>query len=252
MRKVILYTTVMFLFTGCGGSEETEGEKETVTPAAETKVIHSIDTIISKDIDSALLGKMAEIADKRTDSLYLELDSLSNSNDSLLAMIDFMKSSLDKNLPVKFPKPDSTDYNIPPNGSAQDPSYKTFESIIPSNGKELKELPKGILGTYAKPDNAQVVISKEKIMYTNTNGKTETMFDIDSDKICSLGDDSYLLQYKTDDKWRVVVLTLKHGNLSYRIIPKDTSLTEKSNKKEVKKYLEGNSQVLLQVYTKVK
>ncbi|GAB5417886.1 MAG: hypothetical protein Crog4KO_23660 [Crocinitomicaceae bacterium] len=250
MRKVIFYTSAMLFLSSCGGEEEAEGEK---APAAvEPKVIHTTDTIVNNDIDSALLGKMAEIADKRTDSLYLELDSLSNSNDSLLAMINFMKTSIDKNLPVQFPKPDTTDYNKPPTGSAKNDAYMTFESVIPAKGKELKALPKELIGTYSKPDNAQIEISKNDIWYTDTKGKRMKIFNIGSDQICSQGSNCYLLQYKTGKEWRVVTLTLKNGNLSFRIIPKEADLKKEPTKKELNKYLEKNSGDLLQVYAKVK
>jgi hypothetical protein len=253
MRRAFLFLPILLLFSSCGGGEEEEKKEPTVVPGASEKT-HTKETVIENPMDSTLMAEYMALTKgmKSTDSLKYQLDKLAINNDSLMQLILAIQDSIDVNLPVRFPSPDTTDYNIPPHGDLKEQAYFLFDIMIPEKGKELKTLPKELIGTYAKPDKAQITISKTDIIYTSRKGKKMKIFNISSDQKCTISDNYYLLQYKVEDNWVVVSLELKSGNLSYRIIPEAAKLNTKPTKKVLKKYLTETRRSLLQVYVKVK
>lgn len=253
MRKAFMYIPIFLLLYSCGGEEE---EKEpTVVPGA-SETTHTKETIKENPMDSLLMKEyMAltkDMSKVEADSLKFQLDSLVANNDSLLKVIMAMKSTIDESLPVQFPEPDTKDYNIPPYGNTKEQAYFSFDNWIPAKGKELKEFPKDLRGTFAKPDNAQIVIGKHDIVYTNTDGETQKLFNIASDQKCTQSGDFYLLQYNIQDHWVVVTLELKNGNLSFRILEAGAKIGTQPSKKELKKFLGATKRTLYQVYAKVK
>ena len=253
MRKALLYIPIILLLTSCGGEEE---KTEPTVVSGGTETSHTKETVVNNPMDSAIMSEYMKLTKQMqkvdSDSLKFELESLAANNDSLLKVIAAMKTTIDESLPVKFPEPDTKDYNVPPYGDTDEQKYFVFEAMIPEKGKALDEFPKSIRGSYAKPDNAQIVIGKNDIMYTSADGKEQKIFNISTDQKCTQSGDFYLLQYNSKDGWVVVTIELKNGNLSFRIIPKGAKIATKPTKKELKKFFEEAKLDLYQVYAKVK
>lgn len=252
MKNLFLIPLLSLLLYSCGGDEETPAA---AAPPPNKETTHTSESVIENPMDSVLMAEFMALTKgtQSTDSLKMQLDALSNSNDSLTKMLLKMQDTLNRNFPIKFPEPkiDHTDYNKPPDGDLTRNNYKVFDGAIPSKEKPLKAFPKELIGSYVSSINSKtkLKITSTDITYTN---KTDTaIFIISSNRNYTTNSNIHILNYQTKLGWVAVLLTLNGNNLSFKIIPKNAVINTSPSYKELKQYFSENSGTVLNVFMKV-
>jgi len=255
MKNVFLIVGLIAALYSCGGDDPVEAPAPAPAPAAAPEDPKEEPDPADAIADSLLLAQLAVLTEGlgSTDSLRLQLDSLSISNDSLIKLIAVIKDTMETNFPIIHPKPiiDSTDYNKPPDGNPKRHSYKLFSGFIPDKGKAQKSFPKELIGSYVNSNNSSSKLKITSTDLTYTKDSDTAMFIIASNRIYTISSDYHILNYENDKGWTVVLLEMNGTNLSFKTIKSSAKLTEAPTKKELKKYLEGNTGSVKTVFIKV-